>query len=350
MTIRFFQAAILVAVMAVAGSTETYARHRGNNPPPPPTACIPSSANRPLAQGSQLYGVTFDDVSNVSGELDFLVNLPHMPTTRIYFDPTVSASTYATPIKTFYPNSYIVGEVADSSDMMNFTIGSIGSWANSLINTLGPCVDVWEVGNEINGDWLLNNANTATATMNKMEAVYDAVTNPTNLTSRSQLTALTFFYEGEPSDPNNCIATDNGGNDMFTWINTNFLANPTVETEKIRNGLNYVLISWYPEQCNNMKPSWPAIFEKLASIFPNAYVGFGEIGTANPDYGQPDEVNLINTFYPSVRNGIIWPGNTATVSYMNSHYVGGYFWWYAAEEMVPRASSILYPILYNAMK
>ena len=271
-----------------------------------------------------------------------------MPATRIYFDPTVSASTYVTPIKTFYPKSYIVGEVADSSDMTNFTISSIGSWTNSLINTLGPCV--WEVGNEINGDWLLNNANTATATMNKMEAVYDAVTNPTNLTSRSKLTALTFFYEGEPNDPNNCIATGNGGNDMFTWIKTNFQTTPTIETEKIRKGLQYVLISWYPDQCNNIKPGWPPIFEKLASIFPNAYVGFGELGTASPDYGQPDEVNLINAYYPMVRNGIVWPGTTAEISYMKNDYLGGYFWWYAAEEMVPRASSVLYPVLYNAMK
>jgi hypothetical protein len=198
------------------------------------------------------------------------VNLPHTPTAHIYFDPTAGAATYKTPIKTFYPKSYIMGEVADSSDMTSFTVSSIGSWANSLINTLGPCVDVWEVGNEINGDWLLNNANNATATMAKMEAVYDAVTNPANPTSRSKLTALTFFYEGEPSDPNNCIATGNGGNDMFTWIKTNFQTNPTSETEKIRNGLNYVLISWYPAQCNNINPNWPAIYEKLAGIFPNA--------------------------------------------------------------------------------
>jgi hypothetical protein len=315
------------------------------------TACIPSLTNhRPLAGGSQLYGVTFDDVSNVSGELDLLANLPHMPITRVYFDPNAGASTYTTPAKTFYPKSYILGEVADSSDMSNFTVSSINSWANSLINTLGPCVDIWEVGNEINGDWLLANANTAAATMSKMEAVYDAVTNPTNPTARSQLTALTFFYEGEPSDPNNCIATGNGGNDMFTWINTNFLANPTTETEKIRKGLNYVLISWYPEQCNNMTPGWPAIFEKLASAFPNASVGFGELGTANPDYGKPDEVNLINAFYPMVRNGIVWPGSAYEIWYMKSHYIGGYFWWYAAQEMVPRASSVLYPYLYNAMK
>jgi hypothetical protein len=316
----------------------------------PPTTCITSSLSRPLAGGSQLYGVTFDDISNVSGELDALVNLPHAPSTRIYFDPAAAASTYVSPIKTFYPKSYIMGEVADSSDMVNFTTSSIGSRTTGLINALGPCVDVWEVGNEINGDWLLNNANSAAATMSKMEAVYDAVTNPADPTSRSKLTALTFFYEGEPSDKNNCIATANGGNDMFTWIKTNFQTTPTSETEKIRNGLNYVLISWYPAQCNNMTPSWPAIYEKLAAIFPNAYLGFGELGTANPDYGQPDEIALVNTFYPMVRNGIVWPGTAAQIAYMKAHYIGGYFWWYAAQEIVPRASSVLYPYLFNAMK
>jgi hypothetical protein len=204
--------------------------------------CIPSLTNhRPLSPGAQLKGVTFDDVSNVSGELDLLANLPHMPIARIYFGPSAGASSYTIPIKTFFPKSYIMGEIADSSDMANFTLSSIGSWTNSLINTLGLCVDIWEVGNEINGDWLLNSGNNAAPTMAKMEAVYDAVTNPTNPTARSQLTALTFFYEGEPSNLNNCIATANGGNDMFTWIKTNFQTTPTAETEKIRKGLNYVL-------------------------------------------------------------------------------------------------------------
>jgi hypothetical protein len=316
------------------------------------TTCTPSLTNhRPLASGSQLYGVTFDDVSNVSGELDLLANLPHMPSTRIYFDPNNGgASTYLTPSTTFYPKSYIVGEVADSSAMPNFTTSSIGSWANSLISTLGPCVDVWEVGNEINGDWLLRSGTDAAPTMAKMETVYDAVTNPNNLTARSKLTALTFFYEGEPNDPNNCIATSNGGNDMFTWIKTNFQTSPTAETEKIRKGLNYVLISWYPDLCNNIQPIWPAIYEKLAAIFPNAYLGFGELGTGNPYYGSQYEKNLINAYYPMVRNGIVWPGTTTEIAYMKAHYVGGYFWWYAAEEMVPRSSSVLYPYLYNAMK
>jgi hypothetical protein len=34
-------------------------------------------------------------------------------------------------------------------------------------------------------------------------------------------------------------------------------------------------------------PNWAAIYGKLASIFPNASLGFGELGTANPKNGRP---------------------------------------------------------------
>jgi hypothetical protein len=98
-----------------------------------------------LVPGSQLYGVTLDDVSNTQAELDALANLPHMPIARIYSDPTVSPSSYLRPIQTFYPKSYIMGEVADSSDMITFTTTSITGQTNKLINALGPCVDVWEI-------------------------------------------------------------------------------------------------------------------------------------------------------------------------------------------------------------
>jgi hypothetical protein len=102
----------------------------------------------------------------------------------------------------------------------------------------GPCVDIWEVGNEVNGNWLLNNATSAAPTMAKIKAMYNAVAYSTNPNLRSKYTALTFFYEGEPSDPTNGIATNNGGNDMFTWIQTNFITNKTAETEAIRTDLN----------------------------------------------------------------------------------------------------------------
>jgi hypothetical protein len=59
-----------------------------------------------------------------------------------------------------------------------------------------------------------------------------------------------------------------------------------------------------------------------AGIFPNAQVGFTELGTANPENGSAFEQNEISTYYPM----------QAGVGGLPANYFGGYFWWYFAEE------------------
>jgi hypothetical protein len=261
-----------------------------------------------------------DDVSNqiLPGELNSLSQMTQIPTARVVFDRGEPASYYLPQIKQLRQLSYIMGELIDSSDMCGYSVNGASSHANSYSNLLGPLVDIWEIGNEVNGSWLCSNV------MSKVEAMFDVVY------SKAGITALTFFYEGEPADPNNCIDTSGGGNDMFTWISQKFqLAPPpaqrSAETEKIRLNVNYVLVSWYPDQCPGETPNWPWVFTKLTDIFPNSKVGFGELGTANPQYGSSFEINEITQYYPMAK----------TVSGLPSTYIGGYFWWYFAEEMVP---------------
>src|SRR5260370_3943045 len=115
-----------------------------------------------------IYGVTFDDVSNSNAEVNSLQNLVRVPTVRIVFDKGTSASYYKGPIQQFRPVSYVMCELVDSYYMKRFrTISAVQSWTNSYVNTLGSLVDIWEIGNEINGDWLGSNA------FGKMAAMYD---------------------------------------------------------------------------------------------------------------------------------------------------------------------------------
>jgi hypothetical protein len=278
-----------------------------------------------------VYGVTLDDVSNVSAELLSLKSLAHMPTTRIVFDLSQAASSYLSPVQELRAASYLMGEILDSSDMKSVTVSQAQQRSQSYVSTLGSNVDLWEIGNEVNGDWLGSN------TMAKIEAMFDSVV------AANGATALTFFYEGEPSDRSNCISTANGGNDMFTWINQNFQlslapSQRSAESEKLRTGLNYVLISWYPDQCPGENPNWTWVYNTLANIFPQAKLGFGELGTANPQNGSSYEVNEIDTYYPLAKN-----------LSLPAQYIGGYFWWYYAEEMVP-STSALFSTLNNAIK
>jgi hypothetical protein len=278
---------------------------------------------------SPIYGVTLDDVSNPSGKVSSLSMLVRVPTARIVFDTGENPTYYVKPIQQFRPVSYIMGELIDSSYMTHYkTVSAVQSWTASYTATLGSLVDIWEVGNEVNGNWLSRQSNGADV-LPKIEAMYDIVSN------LGGATAITFFYEGEPSDRNNCIAADHGGNDMFTWITQQFQLNlppaqRPAETEKIRLGLNYALISWYPDQCPGEKPNWPWVYTTLANIFPNAKVGFGELGTANPQNGSNSEISKISAYYPMAK----------TVSGLPARYIGGYFWWYFAEEMVPWPGSL----------
>ena len=251
--------------------------------PTPSSTPPPTTMGRPIP--SPIYGATFDNVDNaiMPGEISTLKSMNHFPTVRVVFDQSETPTYYAPQINQLHPYTYIMGQIADSSDMKNFTVASYQTRAQSYVQGLGNTVDVWEVGNEINGGWL------GTNTEDKVQAAYDVVS------AQGGATAITFFWEGTAAD--NCW--DSPSNEMFTWITNMFQLNLSPsqrnpDREKLRLGLNYALISWYPEGCNNILPDWTSIYTQLAGIFPNAKVGFGELGTATPQYGSQYEINLIN--------------------------------------------------------
>src|SRR5579863_9113310 len=131
-----------------------------------------------------LYGVTLDNVDNsvLYGELLSLSGLPHVPTARVNFDPGMSPSWYLPQVRQLRSVSYIMGQLIDSSEMCQYTAKSATNWAQKYTATLTNNVDIWEVGNEINGNWLCNNA------FGKMAAMYNVVA------GQLGRTALTFFY------------------------------------------------------------------------------------------------------------------------------------------------------------
>jgi hypothetical protein len=277
-----------------------------------------------------IYGVTLDRVDNsIIGDIvQSLQKMAYTPTSRVVFDLTAAASYYSTQLPKIYNSSYIMGQILDSTDMAKVTVNQYQQRAQNYVQTLGKQVDIWEIGNEVNGNWL------GTNTEAKILAAYNVVA------ANQGVTALTFFYEGGPNDPNNCL--DGPGNDMFTWINKMFQLNlesnqRELETEKLRLNLNYALISWYPDGCPGQNPDWVTVFSKLSEIFPNAKVGFGEIGTTTVQNGSNYEINLINQFY-----------SKAWTNEMPSQYIGGYFWWNFVEEMVPYTKN-LFNVLNNAI-
>ncbi len=172
-------------------------------------------------------------------------------------------------------------------------------------------VDIWEVGNEINGEWLFGNTKRCSpkASVNstsQADVVTKMVETYDYLKSQGKVTALTLYYNTPCRRP---VA-----NEMFTWANANIPA-------RMKGGLDYLLVSYYEVDCRGYKPDWEQVFSQLATMFPNSKLGISEFGWSDKRTSNPIIKDLVQRHYaihPSVSN-----------------WVGGGFYWEFAIDMVP---------------
>ena len=263
-------------------------------------------ANQDPSNPDTVYGVTVDQVTDTAGIVDSLSKLAFKPTARIVFDEGVAATNYTNAASQIHNVSNVMGEILDSFYMKDITAANYQARTKEYMDTLGNNVDIWEVGNEINGEWLGSTPDVVA----KMNAAY------TEVKSQGKKAALTLYYNQD------CYA--NASNEMFTWAQANV-------SSEMKQGLDYVWISYYEDDCNNLQPDWPTVFKKLAAMFPNSKVGFGESGTKFADRKEA----YINRYYDMV---IDVP-----------QYVGGYFWWYFYQDCVP-STKPLWAVFNNAIK
>ncbi len=255
----------------------------------------------------QIYGVTIDDITNISTQKTALSSHCKKMTTRVVFDGTQSASYYLSPLQTIQPVSYIMGELLDSYELPNFTTPQYTTRAQQYLAALGSLVDIWEIGNEVNGNW--------TGTYATVGADITAAYNVFH--GAGKKTSLTLYY-----NPNNC----DGSTELTPLQFSNQYVDATV-----RAGVDYVLLSYYETQCNNYRPPTSVLltlFDQLHALYPNAQLGFGEVGLPNAvTAGTLANATSIMKYYYSL-------------SIPRSYYVGGYFWWYWTEDCVPKTKAL----------
>ncbi|HEX9548476.1 MAG TPA: hypothetical protein VF942_14140 [Acidimicrobiales bacterium] len=278
------------------------------------TAALParaSSAGRGGSSGlpDSLWGVTLDDVSNTASIVSSLDAFPSRPMARVVFDENQHPADYTDAVQRLHPHAYLMGELLDSQYVSRYSVDAYARRAAEFVGSLGSQVDLWEVGNEVNGEWL----GPTSRTVAKIVAAYDRVS------SSGQRTALTLYYNPD--------CWSNPANEMFRWASTNLPA-------RIKSGLDYVFISYYPEDCNNYWPSqatWQSVFDQLHQMFPAARLGFGESGNSNDQDPVSQKITLLHRYYRLTING--------------DGYVGGYFWWYYVEDALPYLNNPLWHAL-----
>jgi hypothetical protein len=241
---------------------------------------------------SPMLGVTIDSVDNVSQIVESLASLCRKPTARIVFDE-VGPEKYVAPVKRIHDVSYVMGEILDSYFVKNYDVEEYVERAGQYVDALSSSVDIWEVGNEINGQWL---GDTPTVVA-KMTGAYDVVT------AKGGRTALTLYH-------------DQSSDGMLWWAQK-------YVPEHMKQGLDYVFVSFYEDDQGGIKPDWQYVFKRLAEMFPNSKVGFGEVGTRFHSFKK----SYISRYYG--------------MKIAQPRYVGGYFWWYFKQDMVPSTRPLL---------
>jgi hypothetical protein len=226
--------------------------------------------------------------------------MPHRPTARIVFDLGEAPSYYAEPVAAVHKVAYVLGEILDSQFVASVSVDAYSARTTQYLDAFPSGVDLWEVGNEINGNWL----GATHDVVDKMTGAYDLVV------ARGGHTALTLYG-----------CSDSGQTyDMVTWAEANVPA-------RMRTGLDYVLVSYYAGDCGVARSDWPSAFLELRSLFPYAGLGFGEVGYVDEngqDLALGDEAAAAAYLREYYGMQIPIPG-----------YVGGHFWWFFAEDMVP---------------
>ncbi|HKR02314.1 MAG TPA: hypothetical protein VJT09_16680 [Pyrinomonadaceae bacterium] len=196
--------------------------------------------------------------------------------------------------------AYVMAEVMDSNYFHFCTKKGKGAdeqcyveRTKNYLDALGQCVDIWEIGNEINGQWaggeegeLSGDRAPTTKQAARMDA-RDSVIRQVKagydfLEGKGKLTAVTFYFNDDGERHSWSEEGDDSEYSMKKWLQDNKGKFP---------GVDYVFISFYPDdnfapgpregERTRITPSpekWAEIFKQIKDDYQSAQVGFGEVG------------------------------------------------------------------------
>ncbi len=245
-----------------------------------------------------MYGVTIETLtnSNVSKLVTALQSMSVKPTVRIVFQKENAASFYKANVAKIHNVAYVLGCVYDSEGENGTTLAAHHTRWVQYVTTLGSTVDIWEVGNEVNGEgWLGDDSSLLS------KKFYDAYKYCKGLNLKTYLTPYMF----RPGDQSGDRAT------MLGWLNKYIPSD-------MKAGLDYVMVSYYDDDNGGKHDPWQSTFDGLQKMFPNSAIGFGECGFADPHSAGSAFDKRVDAYYKMKK--------------YTTHYVGGYFWWYWGED------------------
>jgi hypothetical protein len=258
------------------------------------------------ARAGAVVGITVDDVRQLGRTLRSIRRLDQPVWTRLVMDvdhsKPASLGPYVEAAARLSTVSSVMAELADSAELKRTSRAALARRTSAYLKAMQHDVSVWEVGNEVNGNWTGRPASVARKVTDTYDAVHGA----------GRQTALT-LYE------NHGCGDGPGELSPAAW-SRRYLS------KRVRDGLNDVLLSYYEPQCHSIRPTaeqWTARFRVLHRVFPDAKVGFGEVGMPRPATANTRKraASIVRYYY-----GLDLPLRS---------FIGGDFYWYYVEDMTP---------------
>ncbi len=272
-------------------------------------------------------GVTLETVGRLAELEQALARHSRRPTARIVFQRGTGPARYARVVRRLHDDADLMGEILDSTAVRRTTVREYRNRTRAFVHRFGSRLDFYEIGNELNGEWL-GRPRTINA---KVAAAYDVVEEEhADLGLRSVITLN--YWPGR-----DCYARD--------WEATLPFARKM--PRRVRHGVDMVLLSFYETACSpRAHPTvrqFASTLRALEHIFPGARVGIGELGAQGRADGLPHDPTLAEKERIARRYIGMHEQLHADVG---PRFVGGYFWWYYATDAVPwdRPHS-LWPVL-----
>lgn len=284
----------------------------------------PTPIPTPAPEKEKRFGLTVDEVDNVPALVEAVSGFGTRPTLRIVFDAQAKPADYAEAIAALSPHADLMGQIVDSTQMSELSAEEITARTQAFVSAFKGQVAIWEVGNEVNGEWVGPSPEAIWAKVAAANAVVKAAGEPS---------AITFNYWSGPD----CYAKP--------WeVGATFAAAAPAD---LREQVDYTFLSVYETACDPPQhPTAAQLADELTMLgqhFPNAKLGIGEIGAQGTEDGLPadpttEEKQTIARRYISMD-----PELTTT---LGDRFIGGWFWWYFVDDAVPKdKSNSLWPVL-----
>jgi hypothetical protein len=227
---------------------------------------------------------------------------------RIVFDPGKSPASYDRIVRQMRGRGVVVvGQILDS---FSFRTLSLAGWRRRVRAFVGhfPGIDVWEFGNEVNGEWL----GAQVARKLEFAARYVKARDP------SDTTMLTFYWQmGSAGRPDNAL---------FQWIHDHVSTVLASRTDVV------ALSTWIGDAPLGL--AHDEVFERLHAAFPAARVAMGELGYWERDTSRAWWWRARTHPTTTVRRALARHMYLANLAF--PYAVGGVFWWYYVPEMSRR--------------